>query len=100
MISDESDQPTTMGEGNNPEEELKGWQNKMAWGKSESSEVPADNPNAQKINPKCGITRTPLIEVGRTARKNRPIYLSEADNVPEGRGTGGALNLWKRNNGS
>lgn len=94
-------EPPMMGEGRNPHEELKGWANKANWKPDEISDAPAKAPHMTRPNPKCSITNEPLIEVGRTAKKNNPIYLSKADDVPEDNKDGiigGALYLWQQNN--
>lgn len=94
-------EPNPMGEGRNPMEELKGWANRAAWKPSEISDAPADKPHMLKPNPKCAVSHTPLVEVARTARKDLPIFLSEADDIPkdnkEGH-TGGAFYLWQQRN--
>lgn len=63
-----------MGEGRNPEEELKGWEKKDAWLPPERSEISSANTDKH-----CAVTRTPLYLIGFTDRKKLPIYASVGD---------------------
>lgn len=55
-----------MGEGRNPEEELKGWLAKQNW-----------QPDEKHIPGKCHITGQKLHVIGKTKRKGLSIWASE-----------------------
>lgn len=65
-----------MGEGRNPEEELKGWEKKDSWLPHERTEI--TSANTEKF---CAIARpkAPLYLIGYTDRKKLPVYASVSD---------------------
>jgi len=75
---------TPMGEGRDPDKEMRGWGNRFAWRGPEPSDVGLDILHEKwKKDPIDHILEAPLIKIGITDRQFIPIYASSADNNPQ-----------------